>query len=163
MTRSQIRATGFSLIEIIVVLLLMGVISALIVVNIAPDDKKQVRMESEKLAGLFEQAAMEARVSGETIAWTSDGNGYFFQEKSPDSDWTAMNNDIYRPHQLPKNITIQTAAIDQAGLTSGGQLIFSASGINPPFDMVMTKQQIQMRISGDAMNRVSVEPYHLGQ
>ncbi len=163
MPHSQPLARGFTLIEVIVVLLLMSVISALVVVNIAPDDKKQVRMESDKLAALFEQAAMEARVSGETIAWSSDGSRYFFQEKSPDSGWTAMSDDIYHPYKLPKNMKIQTAAIDQAGLALGAQLIFNASGVNPPFDMVMTKQQIQMKISGDAMNRVSVEPYRLGQ
>ncbi|MHB1677362.1 MAG: GspH/FimT family pseudopilin [Sulfuriferula sp.] len=163
MARLQEDAAGFTLIEVIVVLLLIGIVSALAVANIAPDDKKEVRMESERLGAVLEQASMEARVSGKEIAWSSDGRSYLFQEKSLDSDWTPLNDDIYRPHELPKEMKILTAAMDQAGLAPGAQLIFSPSGINLPFDIIMLKQQVGMKISGDAMNRVTVEPYHFGQ
>lgn len=163
MARAVSRSAGFTLIEVVVVLLLIGIISALVVVNAAPDDRQQVRSESERLAALFEQASMDARVSGETIAWSSDGRGYRFQEKSPDSDWTDMDGDVYRPRELPKNMEIQTADVGQVGLAAGAQLLFRPSGINPPYDVVMTLQHLRMRISGDIMNRVTVEPYHLGQ
>ncbi len=154
---------GFTLIEVVVVLLLMGIVSALVVANIAPDDKKALRLESERLAALFEQASMDARVGGNAIAWTSDGKGYVFQEKTPGSDWVVKNDDMYRSHQLPAGMRILTAAVDQPGWSPGAQLVFRPSGINPPFDILLTKRQLAMKISGDTMNRMTVEPYHLGQ
>ena len=163
MTGLPQRAQGFTLIEVVVVLLLMGIVSALVVANIAPDDKKEMRLESERLAALFEQASMDARVGGNAIAWISDGNGYVFQEKSPGSDWVTQSDDIYRPRKLPAEMRILTAAADQPGLSPGAQLVFSPSGINLPFDIILLKRQSGMKISGDTMNRMTVEPYHLGQ
>ena len=157
------RLAGFTLIEVVVVLLLIGIISALVVVNVAPDDKKELRIESERLASLFEQASMDARVSGRTIGWSVDGNGYRFQEKSQDSDWVDMNDAIYRRHVLPTGMKIQSISINQVSMAAEDQLVFSPSGINPPFDMVMSKRRVRMRIAGDTMNRVTVEPYDLGQ
>lgn len=157
------RAQGFTLIEVVVVLLLMGIISALVVANIAPDDKKELQLESERLAALFEQASMDARASGNTIAWVCDGKDYQFQEKSPGNDWVIDSDDIYRPHKLPAEIEIRSAAPDQPGLSPGAQLIFSPSGLNLPFDVIVLKRRLAMKISGDTMNRMTVEPYHFGQ
>lgn len=155
--------TGFTLIEVVVVLLLMGVVSALVVVNVAPDDQKQVRLESQRLASLFEQAGMEGQVSGNVVAWSSDGAEYSFQEQTPNGEWVAMSEDIYRPHDLPKNMILETAAVGQVGMTPGGRLMFNPSGINAPFDIVMTKQRTNMKISSDVMNRVTVGPYDPSQ
>lgn len=163
LSRLLLRAQGFTLIEVVVVLLLMGIVSALVVANIAPDDKKELRLESDRLAALFEQASMDARADGNAIAWTSDGNGYVFQEKSPGNDWVAKSDDIYRPHKLPADMRILAASADQPGLSPGARLVFNPSGINLPFDIILMKRRLAMKISGDTMNRMTVGSYHLGQ
>ena len=156
------RVSGFTLIEVVVVLLLMGIITVLVVANVAPDDKKQVRIESERLASLFEQASIDARVSGAPINCFVTTSGYRFETQTQDGDWLAMDDDIYRPHPLPAGVNIQAVAINQVSLPAGDPLLFRASGINPPFVVIMAKQQARMLISGDPMNRVTVEADNLG-
>ncbi len=155
--RRNLCLAGFTLIEVVVVLLLMSIVSALVVANMAPDDKTALRMESEHLAAALEQASLDAHVSGKTIVWSTAGQGYRFQYEAPDGTWTLMNEGVYRPHQLPAGMQIQRITLDQSPLETPAQLVFRPSGINLPFHVTIGKQQLRMTIAGDVMNRATVE------
>ena len=52
---------GFTLIELLVVLVIIGIALGLVMVQLMPDRRAQLREESERLALLLENAGMEAR------------------------------------------------------------------------------------------------------
>lgn len=149
---------GFTLIEILVVLLLMGIVSALVVADVAPDNRGKLRIESERLALLLEQAAEEAHTSQRELGWSTDGAGYAFWQRQEDGEWARMDEGIYHPRNLPDEMRIEDIAVGQNRIAPGARLVFEPSGINRPFEMILAERQDKVRLSSDSMNRVTSGP-----
>lgn len=98
---------GFTLIEVLVVLLIMGLLVGLVSVTAQPDARQLTRIEAERLMALLNLAAEESQFTGKAIAWTADGSGYRFQRVRSDNEWTDIrDSDLLRPRTLPRDITI---------------------------------------------------------
>jgi len=72
------RHTGFSLIEVMIVLVIIGIATAAISVSVAPDPAEPLRLDARELAQRFTAAQHEVRVDGRVIAWEARGDGYQF-------------------------------------------------------------------------------------
>ena len=71
------RATrGFTLIEIMVVMVILGITLALVSVNFSQDDGKVLSEEANRLAALLEHAQNEAMITGNAIAWSAQEGKY---------------------------------------------------------------------------------------
>ncbi|MDO8312725.1 MAG: prepilin-type N-terminal cleavage/methylation domain-containing protein, partial [Sideroxyarcus sp.] len=81
---------GFTLIEMLVVLLIMGLLAGLVSTISQPDDRARLRVEVERLAQLMNIADTESRLTGKSLAWTADGPGYRFWKFSEDSGWSEI-------------------------------------------------------------------------
>src|SRR4051812_43869935 len=84
---------GFTLIEMLVVLLIMGIFVGLVSTIAQPDDRALLRVEAERLAQLLDLAATKSRLTGRPIAWTVDGPGYRFWQFNEDTYWTEVRDD----------------------------------------------------------------------
>ncbi|MDH0301514.1 MULTISPECIES: prepilin-type N-terminal cleavage/methylation domain-containing protein [unclassified Pseudomonas] len=69
---------GFTLIELMVVLVIVGIASAAISLNIRPDPGKHLRADGERLAHLLELAQSEVQADGQPLRWQIDRDGYNF-------------------------------------------------------------------------------------
>lgn len=69
---------GFTLIELMVVLVIVGIASAAISLSIRPDPAKALREDAERLAQLLQVAQGEVQADGRAILWQADRNGYRF-------------------------------------------------------------------------------------
>ena len=112
---------GFTLIEVLVVLLIMGLLVGLVSAIVRPDDRGLVRLEAERLALLLDLAAAEARLTGKSIAWTADGPGYRFWRISGDERWfengsaqwsEIRDNDLLRARTLPQGMMISALQVE---------------------------------------------------
>jgi len=79
---------GFTLIEILVVLVIVGIMVGLVAVRMMPDDDRVLRSEAERLALLLEQARDQAVASGEPIAFSMEQGRYRFWALDADNQWT---------------------------------------------------------------------------
>jgi general secretion pathway protein H len=104
---------GFTLIEILVVLLIMGLFIGLTSAIVQPNDNKRLRIEAERLAQLLDVAATESRLTGKSIAWTADKSGYRFWQKSGDAPWAPLqDNNTLRARLLPEGMMITGLQIE---------------------------------------------------
>ena len=77
------RSSGFTLLELLVVLVIMGLFAGLVSALVRPDERTLLRTEAERLAQLLELASTEASISGQAIACTADAGDYrFWQYRS---------------------------------------------------------------------------------
>ncbi len=72
------RESGFSLIELMVVMVIVGIATAAISLSIAPDPAQELRRDAHELVRHFAVAQNEVRVDGRVIAWQADSEGYSF-------------------------------------------------------------------------------------
>ncbi|MAZ06334.1 MAG: type II secretion system protein GspH [Halomonas sp.] len=75
---SQRNSSGFTLIEIMVVMVIIGIAAAAISINMSPDPAENLRQDARELALRLTTAQSEVRLDGRVIAWQALGDGYQF-------------------------------------------------------------------------------------
>lgn len=120
---------GFTLIELLVALVIIGLFAGLISNMVRPDERELLRLEAERLAQLLEFAAAEARMSGKTIAWTTDGASYRFLWHQKGNGWLEIpNNGLFRKRVLPPDMKIVSMVIETSPLRDFMPLEFRPHG-----------------------------------
>ncbi|AVK07581.1 MULTISPECIES: type II secretion system minor pseudopilin GspH [Pseudomonas aeruginosa group] len=76
------RQGGFTLIELMVVLVIVGIATAAISLSTRPDPTRLLRQDAARLAQLLEIAQGEARLRGTPILWQANAKGYRFSPQA---------------------------------------------------------------------------------
>ncbi len=153
---SNSQQGGFTLLEILVVLLVIGIISAAVALGVSMDDRRTTAIEASRLADLLEEAEEEAMSRGEKLAWSGAGDSYLFWKMDEAGKWQQIaDDDLFKGHVFQDGISID--AVNLNGLPSDKKIVFNPSGVNTPFRIVLSGTESKIGISGDAMNRVTVE------
>jgi general secretion pathway protein H len=121
---------GFTLIEMLVVVLIMGLLVGLVSAVARPGERDTLRLETERLAQLLDLAGNEARLGGRPIAWTSDGGSYRFWRQQAGAGWTEIREDALRARRLPEGMSI--AALRVEGARSAGMRMQWSPYAPPP-------------------------------
>lgn len=99
------RERGFTLIEVLVVVTIVAIISAVVLLssNLVADDR-EVRQEVRRMASLVELAADEALLQGREFGLEFRRQGYRFVEYDPVSDrwYEVAGDELLRPRSLPE-------------------------------------------------------------
>lgn len=80
------RRHGFSLIEIMLVLVIIGIATRMISVSISPSAGDTLRLDARELAQRLSAAQQEVRIDGRLIVWEPRGDGYSFAR----GRWTTL-------------------------------------------------------------------------
>lgn len=154
------RVAGFTLIEMLVVLIIVGVTLGMVSVNLTPDNRQVLESEAQRLALLFEQARDEAVTSARAIAWSAGPNGagsYQFWRRGVDSTWASLDDvQIFRPRQLQSPVKLTNLVINENRAAPEERLIFSPSGFNAPFELALASGAERLTINGDAGGRIRI-------
>jgi len=154
---SVAAARGFTLIEMLVVLMIVGVALAMVSVNFAPDNRQALENEARRLALLFEQARDEAVTSARAIAWSGDNTGYQFSRRNAEWNWaTIADEQIFRPRELPEPVKLADLRVNESKVGPDERLIFSPSGFNAPFALALAAGSERLTITGDAGGRIRI-------
>ena len=149
---------GFTLIELLVVLVVMGIALGIVVVQLMPDDKTTLREEAARLALLLENAGLEARSSGRSMAWSSESSRYLFWKKNDYNDWSRIQDDTpYRPRALPEGMQIGEVTLDGQVVKPGEQLALSASAYALPFRIRLSFHSAGTTVIGKSTGEVIVQ------
>ncbi len=149
---------GFTLIELMVVLVVMGIVLGIAAVQFMPDDHAVLREEAQRLALLLENAGMEARASGRSLAWSPEGNGYQFWSRDDYGDWARIDNDEpFRPRIFAAGVRITSVMVESQPLQPGGRLLLSSSSFTLPFQVTLGDGQAEAGVAGGSTGSVTVE------
>lgn len=150
---------GFTLLEMLVVLLIMGLFVGLISTMAQPDERALLRLEAERLAQLLELAASEARHAGQPLAWTSDGAGYRFWRHGEDNGWSELrDNDLLRPRALPQGMQIAGLRIENQQARDAMRLEFSPYGTTLAYAIEMALGAQRYRVEASPVGEVRTLP-----
>jgi len=149
------KQQGFTLIELMVVLVIIGIASAAISLTIKPDPLHLLRKDAERLSQLLQVAQAEARADGRPITWRADAKGFGFNRRSDDGSGieTFKGDSQLRP--LPWEHTPMQVSIEP-----GRVLVLDAEWISPPVRVVLSDGQYSLSLQRDAagLMRVVTQP-----
>lgn len=167
---------GFTLVEIMVVVVIVGIALSIAVSNLFVGDEQRVRLEAERMLVLVEKTRDQAVFSGYPIAMRLTGEGIEFLERDPNSvepTWRNAAAESLRQRAWRDGIRVELAEINSgsntnsnlarnAATTSGGRSVpreqivtFLPTGIGVPFSMRIFSDQFQRVIDGDALGNVA--------
>jgi general secretion pathway protein H len=149
---------GFTLIEMLVVLLVMGLLAGLVTATATPDDRARLNVEAERLAQLIHLAATESRLTGKAVAWTANGPGYRFWRFSEASGWSQISDDVLRARTLPQGMTISRLQVDNLRPAEHMRLQFNPHGAAPSFSVEMSLGEARGTVEGSPVGEVRVVP-----
>ena len=152
------RSAGFTLAEILVVLIVIGLAAGFAYARFETDPRQTIERESQRLAAALEHAALLAQWKGETLGISASGNTYrFWQQAAGGSTWQPVStDDVLEARVLPAPLDI--SAREYAGLpvTADAILPLRASGRNEPYVIQIASPEWFTLLAADPLNRVSL-------
>lgn len=151
------RIRGFTLIEMLIVLMIMGLLVGLISVSVRPDDRGLLRVEAERLAQLLDLAIAESRLAGQPMAWTAEATRYRFWRMNGEGEWSEVrDSELLRSRTLPQDMKIAGMQIEHAPMGGAMRLEFSPYGLNRIFAVDMVLGAARWTVAASPIGEVRV-------
>lgn len=174
------HGSGFTLIEVLVVVMIIGIISAVVVLGMGNlGDDRELRNEAQRMTSLIEMASDEAMLQGRDFGLEIMLSGYRFVEYDPlTGRWSEIiGDDLMRPRRLgqdsefdlfleDKRVILDIdAANTDADDDDGNQreeylphvLVLSSGDISPfVLDIIRTTDESSIRLSASATGELKV-------
>ena len=166
------RSKGFTLVEILIVLLIITVVISLTVLTVNSTGRdSQLDEESRRIEGLVGLLHERALLEGRDFGLRIEPAAYEFVVYDARRDrWLMLDQEReFRHRELPKGVTFQLQldsqtvvikAIDR-NLSSGEpprpQVAIAASGDGTPFRLILLREATQAKavVDGDALGKIS--------
>jgi type II secretion system protein H len=156
----RVHAAGFTLAEVLVVLLVIGLAAGLAYARLDSDPRSSLEREARRLGAAMEHAASLAQWRNQVLGVSASGAEYRFwrRETSLDGDrWVPLSDDdVLLAHALPPGVTASAAAY--AGQTVAPDSIFplAPSGRNEPYAIELASAEWRALLLADPLNRVTI-------
>ncbi|GAB3051613.1 type II secretion system minor pseudopilin GspH [Stenotrophomonas tumulicola] len=143
------RARGFTLIELMVVLVIIGICTAGIGLGMGTllDPQRKLRQDALQLAQHLQVARDEAHIDGRSIRWQADAKGYAFSRRE-NGRWTTLQRDDQlrpRPWQA-----VEVSVQPRQGIE------LSPEWIGVPWEVVLSAGAQQLRVGDDGSGLIEV-------
>ncbi|KAB7622992.1 type II secretion system minor pseudopilin GspH [Alkalilimnicola sp. S0819] len=155
---------GFTLMEVMVVLVLIGIITSMAVIGFGGGRADSLQEESRRLAVLMQLASEEAILTARPLGLRFDEEGYRFLQYE-EQRWRVLEEDPQlRPRALPEflrlELLLEGQSAEPAGLLAQGEededrllpeILFMETGELTPFELLIRAEEVEdhYRISGD--------------
>lgn len=149
---------GFTLIEILVVCAIVGVTLAFVVFRTGLLDGRRLGDAAESLAQRLESTRDEAIISGQLLAFSSDGKGYqFWRLDGEKKTWASLSSagDL-AARELPGGVELASMSINGSPRPLGERIVFYPSGMIEPFSLTLAAGNARMKLAADVLGRLEI-------
>jgi general secretion pathway protein H len=161
------HSAGFTLIEILVVLLIISIVTSVALLNINRNENKQMESFANELTQILTLAEEQAMLQPNVLGLSLNDNSFHFASLQPGAEkkniWTPVQDTILGKHNIPSNIQLN---VKVGGTTSAAfneetknipQIIISTDGDITPFTIYVGKKGERPRyvVIGDADGHIT--------
>jgi len=151
-------ASGFTLIEIMVVLLILAITLGMVGINLQRGDNNRVQEEADRIVILLQAAREEAILQGQVFAVQFKQDGYSFLRLNSKGKLEAIEkDDVLSPRALPDGVTLSFTMDGAAADTEAG-LILDPSGSFIPFVLTLRADEATWQALGLANGKIQSKP-----
>lgn len=145
------REDGFTLTELMIVLVILGIVASAIVF-VMPDPRGRLIDEGEAFAARAHAAQETAIVEMQDVAlWVSPA-GYGFERYNGEA-WTPIAQPPFEDRQWAEGVSVTVAPQDGERT----RVIFDATGLNGPLDVTLARDDNNVRIAIGADGTIRVD------
>ena len=160
---SRPRQRGFTLLEVMVVLLLIGIITGFAVLSVrGASPKEKLETEARKLAALIELNHQEAILFGEQRGVLFTETGYGFMIRSGDDEWryrqdTGVQTKVELPAEFSVNLWVEGQPISLVEPPLQPQVLLLSSGEATEFNATLGAEYVRgYSLSGDILGNLQL-------
>jgi general secretion pathway protein H len=168
------RASGFTLLEVLVVVVIIGIITsmAVISINVLGGDH-EMDQEAARLSAVLGQVREDAMMQGQDVGFRVDATGYdFLRYDSRNDRWLPVTDDpLLRERSLPaglvtslvlesREVQLKPRKQDNApDAPLSPQVVVQASGDLVPFEIVFRREGTEevRRVTGTVEGTIQVQ------
>ena len=151
-------ARGFTLLELLVVVVIAGITLGLVSFNAMPSQRQALQNEAQRIALLLQMARDEAIVRNRPIAFEAEPERYRFlirEEKA----WQAIpNEDLFRERDFkrpPVALLMDPPAPGQKNDVL--RIVFGREPVDKPFVLTLAAGDVNVAIHADGIGHFTVE------
>jgi general secretion pathway protein H len=145
--KSSVRSHGFTLLEVLVVVIIIGVVISFAVLSINSDDQT-LEEETRRLQALIDLTGQEAVLQSKELALQFNEHGYEFLALGDDNKWQPIADDeILRRRTLPDTVAVDYEPEGQKLTLKGAdeeatppRIYFLSSGEMTPFRLTLRRR-----------------------
>lgn len=154
----MLRSRGFTLVELLAVCAVVAVALGMALLKLDLTDGQRLNAAAEGLAARLELARNEAVIRGETVAFSSDGEGYQFWIADAERNvWRAApDGDSLASGRFPGGVVLAGIRVNGAPRPLGERLAFSFSGLVESFTLTLSVDRASVDIDVDALGRIEI-------
>ena len=148
---------GFTLVELMVVLAIIGISLGLVSFNAMPSAAQNLEGEARRIALLLQLARDEAIVRNRLVAFEADGDNYRFLIRN-ETRWDLVVNDDMLRERPFKGAPVRLS-IEPPGVGSGNpmRITFGREPVDKPFVLTMAIGENHVAIRADGVGHFVVE------
>ena len=153
---AQRASRGFTLIEVMVVMVIIGIVLGMVTLNAIPSPRQNLQAEAQRLALLLQLARDEAIVRNRLVTFEANPERYRFLVRNENRWDPVTQDDLLR--ERPFKYAPLSLALDPPG-TSGDTLriTFGREPVDKPFVLTLATGQDRVAIRADGIGHFTVE------
>jgi general secretion pathway protein H len=148
---------GFTLLELLVVLVIVGITLGVVSFKAAPDNHKSLQNEAQRIALLLQLARDEAIVRNRPVAFEAEADHYRFMVRDED-DWEPIaDDDLMRERAFklaPIGLAMNPPPVDG---NDPLHIVFGREPVDKPFVLTMSAGDDAIAIHADGIGHFVVE------
>lgn len=151
------KGRGFTLLELLVVLVIAGMLLGLVAFNAMPGERQVLQNEAQRIALLLQLARDEAIVRNRPIAFEAEPDRYRFLIRDGDSWQPLGQDDMLREREFKRAPIALSITPPVAAETNPLRIVFGREPVDKPFLLTFSVGDASVGIRADGIGHFEVE------